>query len=80
MSADRCEGRFVFGREVRVSQVQKTKVKKSKDMNVNDVSSSQNPKSLFQTLRSRAGYGQPRYKTKHMNDNQFRAMVEFNEM
>ncbi|GLJ55299.1 hypothetical protein SUGI_1186650 [Cryptomeria japonica] len=49
-------------------------------MNVNDVSSSQNPKSLLQTLVPRAGYGQPHYKTKHMNDNQFRAMVEFNGM
>ncbi|GLJ32842.1 hypothetical protein SUGI_0661420 [Cryptomeria japonica] len=56
------------------------KVKKYKDMNVNDVSSSQNPKTLLQMLVSRAGYGQPHYKIKHMNDNQFRAMVEFNGM
>ncbi|KAH9322752.1 hypothetical protein KI387_017391, partial [Taxus chinensis] len=78
--ADRCEGRFVFGREVQKSQIQKSQVKKSKDGIVDPHSSSQNPKSLLQTLVSKAGYGQPHYKTIHSNNNQFRGMVEFNGM
>ncbi|CAN6309338.1 unnamed protein product [Urochloa humidicola] len=39
-----------------------------------------NPKSLLQTLLMRAGHTPPKYKTKHLKTNEFRAMVEFKGM
>lgn len=39
-----------------------------------------NPKSLLQTLLMRAGHTPPRYKTKHLKTNEFRAVVEFKGM
>lgn len=71
LSADQCNGRFVFGR-----QVKRPKVSVGNPCSKTD----ENPKSLLQTLVSRSGYGQPKYKEKHLKDNQFRAMVEFNGM
>lgn len=74
VSGDQCEGRFVFGRES----------KRPKENN--DDSSSRftrdgtNPKSLLQTLLMRAGHSPPKYKTKHLKTNEFRALVEFKGM
>lgn len=77
VSGDQCEGRFVFGRESR-------KARDTSD-NSNDDSSrftrdGANPKSLLQTLLMRAGHSPPKYKTKHLKTNEFRALVEFKGM
>eukprot|EP01018_Ginkgo_biloba_P010933 Gb_08623 [translate_table: standard] len=71
VSADQCNGRFIFGREVKKPKVSRPDPF-SKD--------GQNPKSLLQTLIARAGHGQPQYKVKHLKTNEFRALVEFNGM
>lgn len=71
VSGDQCEGRFVFGRESR-KQVISDENKFSKD--------GTNPKSLLQTLLMRAGHSPPKYKTKHLKTNEFRALVEFKGM
>lgn len=72
VSGDQCEGRFVFGRES----------KKSIESNDKDAFTRDgaNPKSLLQTLLMRAGHTPPKYKTKHLKTNEFRALVEFKGM
>ncbi|KAL5568710.1 hypothetical protein UlMin_025285 [Ulmus minor] len=71
VSGDQCEGRFVFGRENR----------KPKESNDNKFTKDgTNPKSLLQTLLMRAGHSPPKYKTKHLKTNEFRALVEFKGM
>lgn len=70
VSGDQCEGRFVFGRESR-------KQVSTDDKFTRDGS---NPKSLLQTLLMRAGHTPPKYKTKHLKTNEFRALVEFKGM
>nr|XP_034929190.1 DExH-box ATP-dependent RNA helicase DExH3-like isoform X3 [Populus alba] len=72
VSGDQCEGRFVFGRES----------KKPKIINDNDrfTKDGANPKSLLQTLLMRSGHSPPKYKTKHLKTNEFRALVEFKGM
>lgn len=72
VSGDQCEGRFVFGRES----------KRLKESNDSDRSTGDggNPKSLLQTLLMRAGHAPPKYKTKHLKTNEFRALVEFKGM
>lgn len=72
VSGDQCEGRFVFGRES----------KKPKESSNNDrfTKDGTNPKSLLQTLLMRAGHHPPKYKTKHLKTNEFRALVEFKGM
>lgn len=72
VSGDQCEGRFVFGRES----------KKPKEISNSDRFSRDgtNPKSLLQTLLMRAGHSPPKYKTKHLKTNEFRALVEFKGM
>ncbi|KAF3499150.1 hypothetical protein F2Q69_00045575 [Brassica cretica] len=75
VAGDQCEGRFVFGRDTkRASQPQLAgeNNKLSKD--------GTNPKSLLQTLLMRAGHSPPKYKTKHLKTNEFRALVEFKGM
>ncbi|XVF24596.1 hypothetical protein REPUB_Repub13aG0141200 [Reevesia pubescens] len=72
VSGDLCEGRFVFGRECR-------KPKDSTD-NSRFTKDGTNPKSLLQTLLMRAGHSPPKYKTKHLKTNEFRALVEFKGM
>ncbi|CAH8270070.1 unnamed protein product [Arabidopsis lyrata] len=73
VAGDQCEGRFVFGRDTkRPSQQQIGENKHSKD--------GTNPKSLLQTLLMRAGHSPPKYKTKHLKTNEFRALVEFKGM
>lgn len=72
VSGDQCEGRFVFGRES----------KKPKEISEGDrfTRDGANPKSLLQTLLMRAGHSPPKYKTKHLKTNEFRALVEFKGM
>ncbi|KAK8301495.1 hypothetical protein V6Z12_D04G025500 [Gossypium hirsutum] len=72
VSGDLCEGRFVFGRASR-------KPKDSAD-NSRFTRDGTNPKSLLQTLLMRAGHSPPKYKTKHLKTNEFRALVEFKGM
>ncbi|KAK8504265.1 hypothetical protein V6N13_062615 [Hibiscus sabdariffa] len=72
VSGDLCEGRFVFGRVSR-------KPKDSSD-NSRFTKDGTNPKSLLQTLLMRAGHSPPKYKTKHLKTNEFRALVEFKGM
>ncbi|GLT88688.1 hypothetical protein SLE2022_067030 [Rubroshorea leprosula] len=72
VSGDQCEGRFVFGRESK-------KPKNSSDEN-RFTRDGTNPKSLLQTLLMRAGHSPPKYKTKHLKTNEFRALVEFKGM
>ncbi|KAF6174779.1 hypothetical protein GIB67_031303 [Kingdonia uniflora] len=74
VSSDQCEGRFVFGRDCkRVRDI-------SNDKNDNYMKDGANPKSLLQTLLMRAGHTPPKYKTKHLKTNEFRAIVEFKAM
>ncbi|XP_021773440.1 DExH-box ATP-dependent RNA helicase DExH3-like [Chenopodium quinoa] len=72
ISGDQCDGRFVFGRESRKLKDPVDSNKFSKD--------GMNPKSLLQTLLMRAGHSPPKYKTKHLKTNEFRALVEFKGM
>ncbi|CAA0831462.1 DEA(D/H)-box RNA helicase family protein [Striga hermonthica] len=73
VSGDQCEGRFVFGRESKKQREPGDK----KDRFTKDGT---NPKSLLQTLLMRAGHSPPKYKTKHLKTNEFRALVEFKGM
>lgn len=74
-AGDLCEGRFVFGRETR-----RAKLRSEDDGKSNIIKDGMNPKSLLQTLLMRAGHTPPRYKTKHLKTNEFRAVVEFKGM
>ncbi|KAI3448724.1 hypothetical protein Pfo_005389 [Paulownia fortunei] len=67
VSGDQCEGRFVFGRESKKPRESCDKDRFTKD--------GTNPKSLLQTLLMRAGHSPPKYKTKHLKTNEFRALV-----
>lgn len=73
VSGDQCEGRFVFGRESKKA----IESNNDKDTFTRDGA---NPKSLLQTLLMRAGHTPPKYKTKHLKTNEFRALVEFKGM
>ncbi|GAB4836200.1 hypothetical protein Ancab_001114 [Ancistrocladus abbreviatus] len=72
VSGDQCEGRFVFGRESKKPKEPLDENRFSRD--------GTNPKSLLQTLLMRAGHSPPKYKTKHLKTNEFRALVEFKGM
>ncbi|KZV54426.1 hypothetical protein F511_09741 [Dorcoceras hygrometricum] len=72
VSGDQCEGRFVFGRESKKPRESSDRERFTKD--------GTNPKSLLQTLLMRAGHSPPKYKTKHLKTNEFRALVEFKGM
>lgn len=75
VTGDLCEGRFVFGRETKRARFG------SNDSNRSNVlKSGTNPKNLLQTLLMRAGHSPPKYKTKHLKTNEFRAIVEFKGM
>ncbi|KAK7390906.1 hypothetical protein VNO78_19096 [Psophocarpus tetragonolobus] len=82
ISNDKCEGRFVFGRQVLKPS------KKSNMMGLHPALVSRtesgpggdNSKSQLQTLLTRAGYAAPVYMTKQLKNNQFQATVEFNGM
>ncbi|KAF3434352.1 hypothetical protein FNV43_RR25455 [Rhamnella rubrinervis] len=72
VSGDQCEGRFVFGRESKKPKEHGDDSRFTRD--------GTNPKSLLQTLMMRAGHSPPKYKTKHLKTNEFRALVEFKGM
>lgn len=74
VSEDRCEGRFVFGR-----QITKASKKPVKDIELrNGNSGGANAKSHLQTLLARAGHQAPSYKTSQLKSNKFRSTVMFN--
>ncbi|XP_038974853.1 DExH-box ATP-dependent RNA helicase DExH3 isoform X2 [Phoenix dactylifera] len=75
VTGDLCEGRFVFGRETKRAGFSSNDGDRS-----NVVKAGTNPKSLLQTLLMRAGHSPPKYKTKHLKTNEFRAIVEFKGM
>ncbi|MBA0859460.1 hypothetical protein Goshw_007082 [Gossypium schwendimanii] len=72
VSEDRCEGRFVFGRQVTLSS------KKTATVKTPGKSEADNSKNHLQTVLTRAGHGPPTYKTKQLKNNQFRSTVIFN--
>ncbi|KAI0523117.1 hypothetical protein KFK09_005507 [Dendrobium nobile] len=76
VSGDLCEGRFVFGRETKRIRTCTT----SEDSTSKFTKGGTNPKSLLQTLLMRAGHTPPKYKTRHLKTNEFRALVEFKGM
>lgn len=76
VSGDLCEGRFVFGRETKRIRI----CTDSEDSTTKFTKGGTNPKSLLQTLLMRAGHTPPKYKTKHLKTNEFRAVVEFKGM
>lgn len=77
VAGDLCEGRFVFGRETKRGRTSSTNENDNKRKFLKD---GMNPKSLLQTLLMRAGHTPPKYKTKHLKTNEFRAIVEFKGM
>ncbi|KAL2948174.1 hypothetical protein AAZX31_20G110800 [Glycine max] len=82
ISNDKCEGRFVFGRQV-LKPSNKSIVMASHPTLVSRTESGpggDNSKSQLQTLLTRAGYAAPIYMTKQLKNNQFQATVEFNGM
>lgn len=72
VAGDESEGRFVFGRESKRLKESNDESRYTRD--------GTNPKSLLQTLLMRAGHSPPKYKTKHLKTNEFRALVEFKGM
>ncbi|XP_042000081.1 DExH-box ATP-dependent RNA helicase DExH3-like [Salvia splendens] len=74
VSEDRCEGRFVFGRQLPTAS---KKFEKEIQLGSANVGGS-NAKSHLQTLLARAGHQPPSYKTKELKNNKFRSTVMFN--
>ncbi|KAL1554771.1 RNA helicase [Salvia divinorum] len=74
VSEDRCEGRFVFGRQLPTAS---KKFEKEIQLGSANVGGS-NAKSHLQTLLARAGHQPPSYKTKELKNNKFRSIVMFN--
>ncbi|KAL6005151.1 hypothetical protein ACLOJK_005713 [Asimina triloba] len=75
IAGDQCEGRFVFGRQSKKAPANS----EDGDSSVR-LKDGTNPKNLLQTLLMRAGHSPPKYKTKHLKTNEFRALVEFKGM
>ncbi|KAH6756762.1 RNA helicase family protein [Perilla frutescens var. hirtella] len=74
VSEDRCEGRFVFGRQIPASSRNF-----EKEIQVGSANGGgSNAKSHLQTLLARAGHQTPSYKTKQLKNNKFRSTVMFN--
>lgn len=74
VSEDRCEGRFVFGRQI-------TTPSRKFEKKIQEGSASgggSNAKSHLQTLLARAGHQTPSYKTNQLKNNKFRSTVMFN--
>ncbi|KAK2981983.1 hypothetical protein RJ640_007575 [Escallonia rubra] len=90
ISEDRCDGRFVFNRQVlhssKPSVTAATHTSKSfvsaapiaLGSRIDSGPGGDNSKSQLQTLLTRAGYAAPTYKTEQLKNNQFQATVEFN--
>lgn len=75
VSEDRCEGRFVFGRQIPAPSKKSAKVALPEMVSKGG---GDNPKTDLQTVLARAGHGAPAYKTKQLKNNQFRSTVIFN--
>uniref|UniRef100_A0A7N0VCD2 RNA helicase n=1 Tax=Kalanchoe fedtschenkoi TaxID=63787 RepID=A0A7N0VCD2_KALFE len=85
LSNDKCDGRFVFKRQVQNQKPSSVPINPPDpsiaNLNTRRVESGpggDNSKSQLQTLLTRAGYPPPNYKSKQLNTGQFLAMVEFN--
>lgn len=84
ISNDKCEGKFVFGRQI--LKPSKKSIMMASHPHPTLVSRAEcgpggdNSKSQLQTLLTRAGYTAPSYMTKQLKNNQFQATVEFNGM
>lgn len=73
VTADLCEGRFVFGRQTKKGKSSKLPT----DARSRIVKEGTDPKKLLLTLLMRAGHSTPKYKTKHLRTNEFTGLVEF---
>ncbi|KAG5532313.1 hypothetical protein RHGRI_026818 [Rhododendron griersonianum] len=81
ISEDQCDGRFVFNRQVlQQPSVTAIATRPAVVSRIESGPGGDNSKSQLQTLLTRAGYAAPTYKTKQLNNNQFRATVEFKGM
>lgn len=84
ITEDHCGGRFVFNRQVlqHPSEPSITVATPPPSLVLRTESGpgGDNSKSQLQTLLARAGYAAPTYKTKQLDNNQFRSTVEFNGM
>ncbi|KAM7268166.1 hypothetical protein ACFE04_010332 [Oxalis oulophora] len=75
VSEDRCEGRFVFGR-----QLPSPSKKASKEKSISGGGGGDNSKTQLQTVLQRAGHDAPTYKSKQLKNNKFCCTVYFNNM
>lgn len=83
VSEDRCDGKFVFGRQSLRSNKQFVSPSPTMSTLCSRTQSGpggDNSKSQLQTLVTRAGYSAPTYKVQQLSNGQFRATVEFNGM
>ena len=79
VSEDRCEGRFVFGRQMPTSSKKATKGMLPDSPSKNsDGGGGDNSKNQLQTLLCRAGHGAPTYKTTQLKNKKFRSTLFFN--
>ncbi|KAL3639356.1 hypothetical protein CASFOL_017263 [Castilleja foliolosa] len=78
VSEDRCEGRFVFGRQISASSKKAKKDIQPVPGLVNKVGNNHNSKTHLQTMLARAGHQPPSYKTKPLKNNKFKSTVMFN--
>ncbi|GJX48291.1 DExH-box ATP-dependent RNA helicase DExH5, mitochondrial isoform X1 [Tanacetum coccineum] len=84
LSEDKCNGKFVFNRQVLHNSLQKPHIALVQPPQLVSRKESgpggDNPKSQLQTLLTRAGYIAPYYRTNQLPDKQFRSICEFNGM
>lgn len=81
ISEDQCDGKFVFNRQVlQQPSVTALATRPAVVSRIESGPGGDNSKSQLQTLLTRAGHAAPTYKTKQLNNNQFRATVEFKGM
>lgn len=81
ISEDHCGGRFVFSHQILLPSKPCAGAPPPAPMaRMESGPGGDNAKSQLQTLLNRAGYATPTYKSLQLNNNQFRATVEFNGM
>lgn len=82
ISEDQCSGKFIFNRQLLRPSIPTPPLvaaqKPTVIYNTESGPGGDNSKSQLQTLLTRAGYAAPSYKTKQLQNNQFRTTVEFN--
>ncbi|KAK9116204.1 hypothetical protein Sjap_015151 [Stephania japonica] len=76
ISEDQCDGRFVFGQHVS-GMASKDPLSRGKTSKGSSSSEDDNSKGHLQTLLIRAGHSAPKYATRQLKNNKFRARVEF---